>query len=58
MFEFLYRTERVVALPRGKLAVVDLRSNIFLKSGKNKQAVFFVGPELANACFLMAGQVI
>ena len=46
MFEFLYRTERVVALPRGKLAVVDLRSNIFLKSGKNKQAVFFVGPEL------------
>jgi len=36
MFEFLYRAERVVALPRGKLTVANRRSKIFLKSEKNK----------------------
>ena len=37
MFEFLQRTECVVAPPRDKLAVAKQRSNVFLKWYQNKK---------------------
>src|SRR5207248_6784485 len=39
MFEFLQRTECVVAPPRDKLAVAKQRSNVFLKWYQNKKTV-------------------